>query len=88
MDVRLSKDAAASFGGLMPGKLLSGRYFESLRSEAKDKFVQEAMALAGTDDVASWRRLKVLIKAACGGKKKDSGFQLKPSLTKWDFDRV
>ncbi|GKZ00437.1 hypothetical protein MPSEU_000996300 [Mayamaea pseudoterrestris] len=88
MDVRLPLEPNVSFGGLQPGKLVAGRYFESLSSQAKDKFAQEAMVLASTDDLASWRRLKMLIKAACGGKKKDSGFQLKPSLTRWDFDRI
>jgi hypothetical protein len=87
MDVRLPNDTTR-FGGLQPGKLLSGRYFESLSSQTKDKFVQDAMVLARNDDLTSWRRVKVLIKAACGGKKKDSGFQLKPALTRWDFDRI
>ena len=75
------------FGGLISGQLLSGRYFESLTTQAKSVFVNEAKQLAATGGVANWRRLKGLIKQACGGKKKDTDFNQKPSPTRWEFDR-
>jgi hypothetical protein len=88
MEIRFPSNATTRVGGLQPGKLLSGRHFESLGQQNKEKLIQDAVSLANTNDTASWRRLKVLIKAACGGKKKDAGFQLKPSPTRWDFDRL
>jgi hypothetical protein len=45
--------------------------------------------LAKEDSIASWKRLKVIIKQACGGKKKDTDFNQRPALTRWDtLDRL
>jgi hypothetical protein len=90
MELRLhaSTDASIVFYGLTSGQLLSGRYFESLSTQARSVFVNEAKQLAASGGGANWRRLKGLIKQACGGKKKDTDFNQKPSPTRWDFDRV
>jgi hypothetical protein len=92
MELRFHKNAATcSKGGLFglnPGELLSGRYFEGMSTQAKVMFVNEAKQLAGTGGGANWRRLKGLIKQACGGKKKDTDFNQKPSPTCWDFVRI
>lgn len=90
MELRLyiSKDENIVFCGLSSGQLLSGRYFETLSTQAKSVFVNEAKQLAASGGGANWRRLKGLIKQACGGKKKDTDFNQKPSPTRWDFDRV
>lgn len=75
-------------GGVKTGSLLSGHYFETMSGQAKTQFVTQAVNLAQKDNASSWRRLKVLVKAACGGKKKETDFGQKPSLTRWDFERV
>jgi hypothetical protein len=87
MKVRLAA-TAPQYGGVKPGCRLSGRYFESFSETATQRFVQDAMILCRQDDAQSWRRLKLVIKLACGGKKKDTDFQLKPAYTRWDFDRI
>jgi hypothetical protein len=86
MEVRLSP-AVEGFGGVQAAQLLSGRYFQNMTAKAKTEFLQQATQLCEKDDVASWRRMKVLIKQACGGKKKDTDFKEKPSYTRWEFCR-
>jgi hypothetical protein len=89
MDVRLSSSPpGCRFGSVEAGQLLSGRYFEGMSDTTKNDFVNQAAALAEQDDTAAWKRLKVIIKQACGGKKKDTDFGQKPSLTRWDFTRL
>ena len=93
MELRLhtgstSTEANIVFHGLSSGQLLSGRYFESLSMQAKSLFVNEAKQLAAAGGGSNWRRLKGLIKQACGGKKKDTDFNQKPSPIRWDFDRA
>ena len=69
--------------------LLSGKFFERMSDAAKTNFLDQARALSEEDTTASWRRLKTLIKQACGGKKKDTDFNQKPALTRWDtLDRI
>ena len=87
MEVRLPSGNGARFGGVEPGSLLSGRYFEGLNVGTRDKFIADVYSLASKDDASSWKRMKVLIKQICGGKKKDNR-QQKPSPTRWDFDRL
>ena len=72
----------SNFGAVQPGRLLSGRFFETLSERAKSKFLEESVALAQTNTPASWKRLKILIKQTCGGKKKDTDFRQKPSLVR------
>jgi hypothetical protein len=87
MHVRLEENL--TFGGVKAGRLLSGRYFETMSDKTKQKFVSEAVELAKPNTQAGWKRLKALIKQNCGGKKKDTDYKQKPSLTKWDnLDRV
>jgi hypothetical protein len=71
--------------GVIPGQLFSGRFFENMPTTAKDSFLQQTVELAHT---SNWKKLKQSIKAACGGKKKETDFQQKPAFTKWDFDRI
>jgi hypothetical protein len=70
---------------VVPGQLFSGRFFENMATTAKAAFLQQAVELAHT---GNWRKLKQSVKAACGGKKKETDFQQKPAFTKWDFDRI
>lgn len=87
MSVRLAADH--SFGGIKPGRLLSGRFFDSMGEKAKSAFITQAVDIAKTNTPAAWKRLKALVKQACGGKKKDTDFRQRPALTKYDaLDRV
>lgn len=78
------------FGGIDPGDLLSGRCFHNFSIPARDRFVEDAVVLCRKDDKQSWRKLKMIIKQACGGKKKEADFQfqLKPAVNRWEFDRI
>lgn len=87
MELRLSS-RVSHFGGVLTGKLLSGHCFEKLNDKAKLDFLNQATELAAKDDATSWRRMKVLIKQVSGGKKKDTDFRQKPSLTRWEFVRL
>jgi hypothetical protein len=87
MTIRLDP-TAPKFGGVEPGGLLSGPCFDALSTEDIDHFVEDAMNMCRDDDNSSWRRFKVAVKRICGGKKKDTDFQLKPAYTRWDFDRM
>ncbi len=87
MTIRLADNRL--FGSVEGGSLLSGRFFEKMTDKAKVSFVEQAKDQARSDTTASWRRLKTLIKQACGGKKKDTDFKQRPALTSWDtLDRV
>jgi hypothetical protein len=55
--------------------------------KAKSMFLDEVKRLSQQGDAASWRRMKVLIKQACGGKK-DAEYNQKPAMTKWQFERI
>ena len=87
MNIRLKENSR--FGGIEGGSLLSGKFFKSMNEKARLNFVSQAKELASTDTTASWRRLKSVIKQACGGKKKDTDFKQRPALTSWDsLDRI
>lgn len=87
MNIRLLHNK--SFGSVEGGSLLSGRFFEKMNGKAKLSFINQAKEHAKNNTTASWRRLKTLIKQACGGKKKDTDFKQRPALTSWcSLDRV
>ena len=77
--------SAAPFGFLQPGELLAGVFLEKMPPQAKDEFLRSFLESCGRND---WRRVKALTKQACGGKKKAVAFKLKPSKTRWEFDRL
>ena len=80
--------AASPYGGVAQGNLLSGRYFAGVSDHFRHSFLQQVTELCQTDTPASWKKMKQVIKAACGGKKKETDFKQKPSPTRWDFERV
>ena len=88
MVFRIPSSSPAPLRGVEPGQLLSGYAFDALQDESKENFVQQVLDLAKTDTHASWKRLKHCVKAACGGKKKDTDFRQKPSPTLWEFERI
>jgi hypothetical protein len=86
MEIRLGT-TRAGFGGVRPGELLAGRFFESAKESSKRIFVERSQEACSQNDAEGWRRFKVLLKQACGGKKKSS-LSLKPSFTTWNIDRI
>lgn len=87
MNVRLAAGSPTT-GGVGPGSLIAGRIFETMREPLREDFLRKAVEIADQDSVDGWRRLKTLLKQASGGKKKASGFNLKPSPTSWECDRL
>lgn len=71
------------------GELLSGRFFQSMGEKAKSTFVEQAVEISQTNTPVAWKRMKSLIKQACGGKKKETDYRQRPGLTKLEaLDRV
>lgn len=66
-------------------ELLAGRFIDAMSVSVKSMFIESSLEEIST---GNWRRFKVIFKKACGGKKKLSGFNLKPSPTNWECDRV
>jgi hypothetical protein len=87
MELRL-QTAVDRFGGVTPGQILSGGFFETMNETAKAAFIAQLVDLSRKDNGASWRQLKGAVKKACGGKKKEADFNQKPSPTKWEYDRL
>lgn len=79
---------ADSFGELQPGHKLAGRFIHNLSLPARNTFLSQSREVCSKDNETSWRRFKVIVKQACGGKKKASGFNQKPAVTTWECDRV
>ena len=88
LELRLDIGKDCGFGSILPGHKLGGKYVNNLGVKAKDTFLAVAEEAAMSNNGSGWRKFKVALKAACGGKKKMSGFNLKPSLTSWECDRV
>jgi hypothetical protein len=87
MSLRL--DEQEQFGSVLGGTLISGKYFENMSDNAKATFLSEARDLARANTATSWKRFKSLIKQVCGGKKKETDFNQRPALTRWDaLDRI
>jgi hypothetical protein len=66
-------------------ELIAGKFIDTMSDTNKSAFVTSSMEEISKDN---WRRFKVILKMACGGKKKQAGFNLKPSPTNWECDRV
>jgi hypothetical protein len=87
MQVRLRPDHHC--GSVNGGDLLSGKFFDRMGEKSKILFLEQAKENVQVNNIAAWKRLKVLIKQACGGKKKDTDFKQRPALTRWDaLDRL
>ncbi|KAL3798961.1 hypothetical protein HJC23_005100 [Cyclotella cryptica] len=67
------------------GHILAGRYFEHVSSVHIDSFLSKTRDACNRGE---WNKLKSVLKSACGGKKKDSGFNLKPQYTCWKCERL
>lgn len=67
------------------GNLLAGRYFENVSCVHIDAFLSKTSEACKKGE---WGKLKSVLKSACGGKKKESGFNLKPQYTSWECERL
>jgi hypothetical protein len=88
MELRSFSQMEHALFSVSAGQLLSGKQFENMSNQVKSSFLDEVKQLVSAEGAVSWRRLKGSIKQACGGKKKDTDFNQKPSPTRWDFDRI
>jgi hypothetical protein len=78
-----------NFGGIEPGGPLAGPNIFKLSDKSRKVLLDQAYQIANADDASGWRRLKAVIKQASGGKKKDTDFNQKPALTRFEtLDRV
>ncbi|KAL7540269.1 hypothetical protein ACHAXR_009992 [Thalassiosira sp. AJA248-18] len=75
--------ASAPFGGVQAGELLAGRYLD-----VSDRHIESFLVKSRECTKGDWKKLKVCLKNTCGGKKKDSGFNLKPQNTSWECERL
>jgi len=73
------------FGGVASGQKLAGRYFEKMHATTMECFLSKTREVCLKGE---WMRLKVILKSACGGKKKLAGFNLKPQYTTWECERI
>ena len=86
--IKLADSPDAQCGSILPGKMLAGKHFDRMSDKHKAEFMVQVRKICAQNDAAGWRRMKVVLKALCGGKKKASGFNQRPSLTDWDCDRI
>ena len=86
--IKLSDSPNAQCGSILPGKKLAGKHFDRMSDKHKAEFMVQVRKICAQNDASGWRRMKVVLKALCGGKKKASGFNQRPSLTDWDCDRI
>ena len=86
--IKLADRPDAQCWSILPGKKLAGKHFDRMSEKHKAEFMVQVRKICAQNDAAGWRRMKVVLKALCGGKKKASGFNQRPSLTDWDCDRI
>ena len=86
-ELRVGK-IGTSYSHMCSEDKLAGHHFEGISHTVKDNFIAQAREICSKNDPDSWRRFKVIIKKICGGKKKATNFNLKPSSTIWDCDRI
>ena len=87
-EIRLASSPDAGCGAIRPGMKLAGKYFDQMGPKTKEELMRQIIKICHQNDASGWRRMKVVLKHACGGKKKASGFNQKPSLTDWDCERL
>lgn len=80
--------AISRYGGVEEGQLLAGRHFEGVSEHFHETFLVQVRDCCQANTTASWKRLKQVVKGACGGKKKETDYNQKPSPTRWQIDRV
>lgn len=84
LNVSTKLETLTVFGALRAGEKLSGRYLDASVSHV-DAFLSKARESCSKND---WKKIKVILKSATGGKKKESGFNLKPHYSSWECERV
>mgnify|MGYP005850680267 CR=1 FL=1 len=71
MRVRLPH-GTPQYGSVGEGQLLSGRYFDGISDQFHQSFLASVADICQADNTAGWKKLKQVIKAACGGKNKET----------------
>jgi hypothetical protein len=84
LDAATKLKSLVDFGALKAGEKLSGRYLDTSSSHI-EAFLAKTKETCSKND---WKKLKVVLKSATGGKKKESGFNLKPHYSLWECERV
>jgi len=84
LGVSTKHETLTDFGALRAGEKLCGRYLDASDSHIIS-FLTKARECAAKND---WKKMKVVLKSATGGKKKESGFNLKPHYSSWECERV
>ncbi|KAL7493940.1 hypothetical protein ACHAWT_005337 [Skeletonema menzelii] len=84
LGVSTKLETMTAVGGLRAGEKLSGRYLDASDSHINSFLGKAAETVAKND----WKKMKVVLKSATGGKKKESGFNLKPHYSNWECERV
>merc|ERR1712194_45297 len=84
LSVSTKVTASVPFWAIDSGELLAGRYLDVSHHHVESFLRQSKMVCTK----GNWNKLKVILKATCGGKKKDSGFNLKPQVTSWECERL
>jgi len=84
LGVSTKLETMTAVGGLRAGEKLSGRYLDASDSHI-NSFLSKASETVAKND---WKKMKVVLKSATGGKKKESGFNLKPHYCNWECERV
>lgn len=84
LDVATKLETLVDVGALKAGEKLSGRYLDTSSSHI-ESFLAKTKETCSKND---WKKLKVVLKSATGGKKKESGFNLKPHYSSWECERV
>lgn len=90
-DVQLCRKSTSNYTDILPGKKLAGIFFDMMKQKNREAFlssIQETFVKKGKDQTQVFRYLKVILKSTCGGKKKATGFTLKPQPTPWECDRL
>jgi hypothetical protein len=80
--------AHVDIGFVPAGSKLAGYYFNVTKVSTKEEFFNKTAELAKSTEGNRWRRMKVLLKAICGGKKKSTDFNLKPQPSSWECERI
>jgi len=83
-----AKFAGDEYSGIDSNENIGGPFIENISESTKSLMISQAKGAATRNDVEGWRRMKVIVKQVCGGKKKATGFSLKPPFSTWDCDRL
>lgn len=98
MDIQFCNGNNNNNNGEKGKTIVAGPFIQSMSQNARQKFLKQTNQTASATFTSNknnsnkedeeWRRFKTLIKNTCGGKKKETSYNLKPSYSLWECDRV